>query len=170
MIRFLTKEDIPEHQKLITTVWQETYKGIVNQTYLDKLTSTEESRIELNKLNYNESQKDTLIIEENNKIIGFIRFGQTDEKEYKNTGEIFALYILSKYQKKGYGLKLVKAVISELLKQNYKNMIIGCISKNPSNQFYQHIGGKKVKERPFPKTGDNLIENIYYYEDIKRMI
>jgi len=167
MIRYLTKQDIPEYQKLITTVWQETYPGIVNQQFLDNLSNTEQQRIELNNMTYDESIKDTLVLEIDNNIIGFIRYGKSEEDI--NTGEIFALYILSKYKRKGYGKQLVQQATKELIKAGYNNMIIGCISKNPSNEFYKHIGGTKIKERPFPKTGDNLIENIYYFEDIQKL-
>lgn len=170
MIRYLTKEDIPSYQKLITIVWQETYPGIVNHFFLDNLTKTEQERIEYNTKIFNESEKDTLVLEINNNIVGFIRFGQSEDQNYPNTGEIFALYILSKYQKQGYGKQLVISAIKELLNNGYNNMVIGCISINPSNEFYKYLGGIKKSERPFLKTGDNLIENIYYFENINKLI
>ena len=42
MIRYYTKEDIIEYQKLVTKVWQETYPGIVNQEFLNELSQTEQ--------------------------------------------------------------------------------------------------------------------------------
>ena len=170
MIRYLTKEDIPQYQKLISKVWQETYPGIVNQQFLDNLSLTEEQRIELNNMTYDENIKDTLVLEVDNNIIGFVRYGTTDDILYPNTGEIFALYVLSKYKGQGYGKQLVQRAIQELLKLNHRNMIIGCISQNPSNEFYKHLGGILKSTRPFPKTGDNLVENIYYFEDIQNLL
>ena len=117
MIRYLTRDDIPQYQKLITTVWQETYPGIVNQQFLDHLSQTEEQRIELNNMIYDENIKDTLVLEIDDNIIGFVRYGTTEDILYPNTGEIFALYILSKYKRHGYGKQLVQAAIKELLKQ-----------------------------------------------------
>ena len=49
-------------------------------------------------------------------------------------------------------------------------MVIGCISLNPSNEFYKHLGGIKKSERAFTKTGDELVENIYYFEDISKLL
>ncbi len=170
MIRYLTKEDIPEYQHLITTVWQQTYPGIVNQNFLDNLSHTEQQRIELNTITYFDQIKDTLLLEQNNEIIGFVRFGKSDDINYPNTGEIFALYLLSQYKGKGYGKKLVQSAIKELINLGYTNMIIGCISQNPSNEFYKHLGGIKTSERQFTKTGDNLIENIYYFQDINNLL
>ena len=170
MIRYLTKEDIPQYQRLITKVWQETYPGIVNQEFLDNLSKTESERIELNNMIYDDNVKDTLVLEIDNELVGFIRYGGVDYNNYLNTGEIFALYLMSKYKGQGYGKKLVQSAVKELINLGYSNMIIGCISKNPSNEFYKYIGGIKVGERPFNKTGDDLYENIYYFECIKGLI
>ena len=170
MIRYLTKQDIPEYQRLLSTVWQQTYPGIVNQDFLDNLSKTEQQRIELNNMIYDELIKDTLVLELDNQLVGFVRFGPTDDISYPNTGEIFALYLLSQYKGKGYGKSLVQNAIKELIKQGHSNMIIGCISLNPSNEFYKHLGGIKKSERPFTKTGDNLIENIYYFQDINNLL
>ena len=134
MIRYLTKEDIPSYQRLITKVWQQTYPGIVNQEFLDNLSKTEQQRIELNKMLFNDSLKDTKVLE------------QANVKE------------------------LVKSAINELIKLNYNDMVIGCISKNPANEFYKHIGGILSSQRPYTKTGDDLQENIYYFKDIKSLL
>lgn len=170
MIRFLEKKDIPAYHRLITKVWLETYPGIVNQRFLEHIAKTENQRIELYTITYNDSIKDTLLLEIDNQIIGLVHFGTTDDTLYPNTGEIFALYILSKYKGKGYGRQLVQAAVKELIKLNHTNMIIGCIEQNPSNEFYKHIGGILKSQRPYPKTGDNLVENIYYFENIKSLL
>lgn len=170
MIRYLTKEDIPQYQKLITTVWQETYPGIVNQQFLDNLSHTEQQRIELNNMMYDENNKDTLVLEIDKNLIGFVRYGSSEDMLYPNTGEIFALYILSKYQGQGYGKKLVQKAVEELIKLKHTNMVIGCIKENPSNEFYKHLGGIQKSQRLIQKTGDNLVENIYYFKDIKNLL
>ena len=43
--------------------------------------------------------------------------------------------------------------------------IIGCLSENPSNEFYKHMGGKFVDTNPLTlPNGQELMENLYYYE------
>ena len=46
----------------------------------------------------------------------------------------------------------------------YDKMVIGCLANNPSNKFYEHIGGKYIKQRIFEKL--QLPENVYYYDNI----
>ena len=102
MIRKLTKEDIPEYQHLITTVWNETYPGIINDKFLKSLYQGEQVRIELDLYTFNEETNQILVIEENNKLVGFTRYGKSSDKLYPNTGEIFSLYVLKEYHHKGH--------------------------------------------------------------------
>ena len=46
----------------------------------------------------------------------------------------------------------------------YDKMVIGCLVGNPSNKFYEHIGGIHIKQRIFEKL--QLPENVYYYDSI----
>lgn len=99
-----------------------------------------------------------------NEIVGFVNIGKTNYKNYSNCGEIHALYILKKYQGYGFGKKLIKAGIDELKKLSCNKMIIGCLDGNLSNEFYKHIGGKKLETRMFEKL--QLPENVYLFENI----
>ena len=60
--------------------------------------------------------------------------------------------------------KLMKVGVNELRKIGCNKMLIGCLQGNPSNEFYKHIGGKFIKTRVFQKL--NLIENVYFFENI----
>ena len=50
----------------------------------------------------------------------------------------------------------------EFKKMGYDKMVIGCLDKNPSNEFYKHMGGKYVKTHIFEKL--NLDENLYLFD------
>lgn len=44
-------------------------------------------------------------------------------------------------------------------------MIIGCLKKNPANEFYKHLGGKILDTYPLTlPNGEELIENLYSYK------
>jgi hypothetical protein len=45
-------------------------------------------------------------------------------------------------------------------------MIIVCLKENPTNEFYKHMGGKKVLSKKRITGGKELEENIYYYKKI----
>ena len=161
-IRKMTKEDCQAVSHVITIAWNETYRGIVPDDFLDNLYLNEEERTNNSYNSFNEQDNHQYVLEVSNKVVGFMSVGQSAELDYRNCGEIQALYIINGYKGNGYGKKLIEAGISELKNMNFDKMIIGCLVGNPSNEFYKHIGGKYVKDGVFEKL--NLPENIYYYE------
>ena len=166
IIKKSTKDDMLDLATLVATVWNETYKGLVPDDYLDNMFKNVEERANRYREN-NKVSKDIfeylLYIE--GELSGFMRFGKSETEP--DMGEIYALYVLSKYQKKGFGKILVNFAIKELKKMGYNKMVIACLVGNPTNEFYKHIGGKYYKEGVFKKL--NLKENIYLYEDIKEL-
>lgn len=164
LIRKKTKEDCASVAHVLAVAWNETYKGIVDDDFLNRLYETEEQRA-INSYNkFNEKDNHQLVLEVDNKVVGFVDVGSTDEMDYDNCGELHAIYIISDYKGQGYGKKLFEAGIQELKKLGYDKMIIGCLNGNPSNEFYKHMGGKLIKTRIFEKL--QLPENVYYFEKI----
>ena len=43
-------------------------------------------------------------------------------------------------------------------------MIIACLKGNPSNEFYKHIGGIRIKDGLYKRL--QLPENVYYFDEI----
>ena len=166
IIRKSNEEDMYDLAMLVATVWNETYQGLIEQYYLDTMFTNVEERANRYREN-NKINKDTheYLLFVDNELSGFIRFGKSNIEP--NIGEIYALYVLSKHHKKGFGKKLVNLAIKELKEMGYDKMIIACLVGNPTNEFYKHIGGKYYKEGLFEKL--NLKENIYLYEDIKEL-
>ena len=164
LIRRKTKEDCAPVVPVATVVWNETYKGIVDDDFLNKLYEAEEQRAKEIYNKFNEEDNHQLVLEVDNNIVGFVNVGDTDDTNYDNCGELHAIYILGKYKGKGLGKKLFEAGIEELKKMGYDKMIIGCLVGNPSNDFYKHMGGKLIKTRIFEKL--QLPENVYYFEKI----
>ena len=164
LIRKKEQKDCIEVAHVVTVAWNETYRGIVPDEFLDNLYLNEEERAKNSYEKFNEKENHQYVLEIENKIVGFINVGSSDEIEYQNCGEIHALYIINGYKGYGFGKKLIEVGINELKSMNYDKMIIGCLVGNPSNGFYKHIGGKFIKTRIFEKL--QLPENVYYYEKI----
>ncbi len=164
VIRRKAKDDCSAISKVVTTAWNETYKGLVPDDFLKELYTNEELRSINSYNNFDENNNHVFVLEIDNKVVGFVNVGPTEEKEYPNCGELYAIYIINEYKRKGYGKKLFQAGIKELKKMGFNQMIIGCLDGNPSNEFYKHLGGKYAKQRIFEKLG--LPENVYFFEKI----
>jgi GNAT superfamily N-acetyltransferase len=162
IIRRRTKEDISGIQKVVTTSWNETYKGIVPDWFLEELKVNEDERIKNVYDSFDENDNNQFVLIVDNEVVGFVNFGKTRDEEYQDCGEIFALYVISKYKGNGFGKKLVETAKNELKKMEFNKMLIACLKGNPSNEFYKHIGGVYVKDGLYKRL--QLKENVYYYE------
>ena len=84
--------------EFITIVWNETYKGIVNDKFLANLKESENQRWLNAENNFDENNNMQYLIKNNDgKIIGFLKLTKTDDNK---TIEIQSLYLLKDYQKK----------------------------------------------------------------------
>ena len=158
VIRESKRDDVYSITHVVTLVWNETYKGIVQDEFLNELKHNENERAKRHYNEYNNMNYKELVLEIDNNIVGFVRYGKAEDEDFDNCGEIIALYILKKYHGYGYGKELVKEAKSRLKNMGFNSMIIACLKGNPSNSFYEHIGGKYVKDGIFQRL--NLKENI----------
>lgn len=152
-------------------VWKTTYKNIISKASLTKRENQRESIIErictLIKTNT------YLIAKIDDTIVGFILYGSlrdTSNLDNKKTGEIYAIYILDTHQRKGIGKNLMVHAIKDLISKEYKDLLIWGLKNNPYTQFYEKLGGKKMSTREIKIFEDILVENSYYFEDIKSII
>ncbi len=163
-IRKKERKDCADVAHIVTVAWNETYRGIVPDDFLDNLYANEEERAKNAYNNFNEEENHQYVLEVDNKVVGFVSVGSSNETDYKNCGEIYAIYIINGYKGYGFGKELIDTGIKELKKMNFDKMIIGCLDGNPTNEFYKHLGGEFIKQRIFETL--KLPENVYYFDSI----
>lgn len=124
--------------------WHEAYPGLVSPEYLDKLTLGKCEKIAFN-------WPDNIIVaKDGDRVIGFIGYGDRGE-EAPETGEIFALYVLSEYYGKGVGLQLMEAGLDYL--KEYPQVCLWVLKDNQrAIRFYQKCGFYPDGEELFSST------------------
>jgi GNAT superfamily N-acetyltransferase len=110
---------------------------------------------------------------EKGRIIGF-SLGSLEQQEpigmrfhedlYK--GELRAIYILTEYQKKGIGSKLVFRIMNQLIEYNIHSMITWVLKGNPSSKFFRSIYGKVIGEGIIEIGGIQYIKYAYGWNDL----
>ena len=165
----IKKPDVQNAGEIIKVnkdTWKTSYRGIVSDDYLDSLNSLDEKRIErcMKQIQDNNPYLIALI---NGKIVGMLLYGKSRDDKHKESGEINAIYVLKEYQGYGIGKKLFLEAVKCLVNENYNSMIIGCLERNPSNNFYIKMGGKIDYKTECTIGGKNYIENIFYFDNIK---
>lgn len=166
VIKDLNVDNAEDYARVNAKAWKESYKGIVNDEFLDLINEEPEIQRSISRLKSSLNDKDSkgFLLYVDNKAVGVLRVGSSREIEYKNSGELRAIYLLDVAKHKGLGKMLYERALEELRKMGYKNIIIACLKENPSNAFYVHMGGKLVGIHPFKLSNQELEENVYYYE------
>ena len=115
--------------------WQDAYKGIVNQGYLDDLTLEKCEAIAF-------KWPDNLIVaKDGDRVIGFVGYGKYHNDELENTGEIFAIYLLEEYCGQGIGYKLMQEGLAQV--KEYSKIAVWVLKDNKrAIRFYEKCGFK----------------------------
>jgi len=148
-IRKATLEDADGIAYVHHHSWMESYVGIIDEAFL-KTRTLERSQSIFHK---NEC-KGYLVAEVNGMVVGFAGYGKTRDADLEGFGEIYALYVLRKYQKMGIGKKLIAQAIEML--PEYDRFAIWVLTDNQNAiGFYQHLGfvfDGTIKEDVRPET------------------
>ena len=105
-----------------------------------------------------------VIEDDDDSLIGFAkgqRYNDIDHSEF--SGELNKIYLLRKFHKLGLGRQLICNVAHEFLRQGISSMLLFGDANNPSNGFYERIGG----ERLFAKNGE--FHGGYGGKDLQRL-
>ncbi len=113
--------------------WQETYTGLIDQSYLDGLSP--EKLIE----RAYRRPENTLVAKDGDRVVGFVVYGPYRWEDLPSTGEVMAIYILKEY----YGQKVGYALMHTALKalSGYGRVALWVLKGNErAIRFYEKCG------------------------------
>ena len=74
IIRKKQRKDCKDVAHIITVAWNETYRGIVPDKFLDNLYNTEEERAKNSYNKFDEKENHQYVLEVDDKVVGFIYY------------------------------------------------------------------------------------------------
>ena len=143
--------------------WKTQYTGLIP----DELIDTRIRNVEFSEGKIKERIKEDgnyIVVKKDNTVVGFVRYGKCDMKDYENYGEIKALYLLEGFQGNGLGRELFEIARENLKNMGYTKMRINCLKGNPTLDFYIHMGGKHIGEFENNISGFSVMEDIIIYD------
>lgn len=174
IIREAKLKDAAAIAKVHVDSWHTTYQGIIPESYLAKLSYQKRKERWTNILSISTVEKADywVYVAENNlkQIIAFADGGIERNGDAIYQGELYAIYILETYQRKGIGRKLFKTIAGKLAQSGLKSMLVWVLENNPACQFYQALGGQKVKQKQVEFDGVKLNEIAYGWLDTTVLI
>ena len=122
-IRKKERKDCSDVAHVVTVAWNETYKGIVPDEFLNNLYLNEKERATNSYNKFNENDNHQYVLEVDNKVVGFVNVGSSDESDYdkviSNNPQITKAHKLYSSEKliKMAGNSIVVDVLEALFKQ-----------------------------------------------------
>lgn len=165
-IRKAVFKDAPNIAKVHVDSWRTTYKDILPEDYLSKLSYDQRTKQWENNM-----ENQNVYVAENGqgKIIGFSVGGKRATEDYEAyDGELFAIYILEEEQGNGVGKLLLEPMVDDLTEAGINSMIVLVLEDNPSKRFYEKLGAEKINMLTIKMAGISVNELVYGWGDLKK--
>ena len=172
IIRKAELKDVQEIARVHVDAWTTTYSGVLPSAYIEKQTYAKrcdrwKKMLEASKV---KTDRFIYIAEFEGEIIGFVDGGVARSANHLYKGEIYALYILQAYQRKGLGRNLTRTIASQLSQSGLDSILVWVLADNPACQFYQSLGGREVERKLINFDGSKLQEIAYGWQDMQSLI
>lgn len=171
-IRAARPDDVPAIAKVHVDSWRTTYKDILPKSYLNDLSY--DARETMWSESFGEENDSFLIVaEDQGKVVGFSAGGKArqDTPEAKGYGgELYAVYTLDSYQRRGLGRRLVAAVAEGLIEREFDTMITWVIEDNAACRFYERLGGNLLGSKTVEIADMSLRAVAYGWADSSALL
>lgn len=105
---------------------------------------------------------------QNKKIVAYIDFGMCKwDENYKQYGEIYAIYVLPEYQRYGIGKTLLNFAVNYFTKNNVNTILLTTFKKNTIGlNFYKKNEFYIEKEFPKGTWHDNSVDEVLLFKKL----
>ena len=149
------------------TSWRETYRGLLPDAFLARMSEPGFARRFLRDLTRPDAPL-TLAAADRFGIVGYASGGPS-RRNVEGEAEIAVLYVLASAQGKGVGRELLTRTAKALRDQGARSLVISVLRENfHARGFYEHLGGEAEPARREPGPGGALLwEVAYRWPDIR---
>jgi GNAT superfamily N-acetyltransferase len=167
-VRRATPADIPNIARLHVASWNDHYRGILDDTEIDKRTI--EYRIDAWSETFEVPGQMTYVAEANGSaMLGFASVIVMPTAPDGFDCYLGLLYLAADAKGRGIGRALLRTLAADLVRQNCKNMALRVLRANPSRAFYEHLGARLVSGGISNDAG--LFDDVVYaFDDISTLL
>ena len=151
-IRRIGADDVAAVAQVHLESWNAAYRGLVPDEFLEGFTF--EKRKDIAARGLADDAQETVVIEDDGRILGFVVFGASrdGDVEPKGAGEIWGIYIDPIHWRKGAGRKLAHHAQRALRERGFTVATLWVLEDNSgAREFYEKLGfclngGRKTVE------------------------
>jgi len=152
--------------------WRSTYAGMLPEDMLVRLSSAaHEARWWRRVLGRFRRRHFVYVAEHaDDGVVGFISGGPSRDRNLREDGEVYALYLLDEYHGRGIGRALFIKLAARLKRECGPSLLVWVLSSNPSRFFYEAMGGRRIATRD-ERMGDVAVtETAYGWVDTGELV
>lgn len=140
--------------------WKTRYTGIVSDTIInERMKNVYDNASKYKERIENDGQY--IVAKVDGVVVGFSRYDKSEK--YEGLGELYALYLLECFNGYGIGKMLFERTKEELKSMGYEKFVCNCLTKNPTMDFYAHMGGEKINEFLSDIHGEKYSETTFIF-------
>jgi ribosomal protein S18 acetylase RimI-like enzyme len=166
--------DAEELARVHVTSWRETYRGLLADAFLARMSEPGFTR-RFRRALTNPGPSITLAAADRHGLVGYAQGGPSrrDTANLANGGEaeIATLYVLRQAQGQGLGKRLMSETARALAANGATSLMISVLRDNiRARGFYEHLNGEPETARQEPGPGGRLLfEVAYRWRDIRAL-
>ncbi|HVP62183.1 MAG TPA: GNAT family N-acetyltransferase [Myxococcaceae bacterium] len=145
-IRQATSRDAPAIARVQVLTWQQTYRGILPDAFLDSLDV--ERSAESWRAVISDRRRSTHVVDGPG-VVGFCTAGPSrGDPAAAFRGEVEAIYVHPAEQGRGHGSALIRAAMVWLAAKRLTPVMVWALEANsPAHAFYQALGARRLDTR-----------------------
>ncbi|MEK4303128.1 GNAT family N-acetyltransferase [Oceanobacillus sp. FSL K6-0251] len=155
--------------KVSVESWQTTYRGIMADRVLKRLSV--EDRVENWKNTIQADESTTFVaVDTEEQIGGFLNIAVKESADSARIGEITAVYLLENWQGQGIGKMLLLTAFTCFVEQSIYTVRVEVLSENDSRLFYEQFGAEMIEKKNIQIADDVLDLLVYEWKDISSIV
>ena len=100
-------------------------------------------------------------------VVGFADFGEPREDIDAYEGELYAIYLLPEFQRKGIGGRLLNLGVEYFVRSGKGSMYLLALEVSPYRSFYEKMGGRVVGRKQIEIEEVMHDELVYGWEGLR---
>lgn len=163
-IRSANLSDVLSIAKVQVETWQNTYVGQVPQDILGNLSIEKRTQAWTDIIN--ERKTSTFVVTAESEVVGFINIGPSSDKDKnpKETGEIYSIYLDKEQQGTGKGRELFNQALKYFREHGFKEFTLWVLESNSTTRgFYEAMGMQVDGAEKVENIGGQLLKELRYH-------
>lgn len=145
--------------------WKESLAGIIPQPFLDKMSVGKRAKAFEKGFSAN-FYKMYVAEAPGHGVVGFADFGEPREKIDAYEGELYAIYLLPAFQRKGIGERLFHRGAQFLIESGKSSMYLLALEVSPYKSFYEKMGGHVIGRKQIEIESEIYDELVYGWKKL----